>query len=103
MSMDKNDDYLYIRNDSRTQSSTVQAEVGDMVMSKEGGFIGVIVAVNKLDNGKSEAKCFVFPDNFELRNSAKLSLKKEPKSEFYTDFEILGNKVLDRIKKIEDR
>lgn len=103
MSMDKNDDYLYIRNDSRTQSSTVQAEVGDMVMSKEGGFIGVIVAVNKLDNGKSEAKCFVFPDNFELRNSAKLSLKKEPKSEFYTDFEILGNKVLDRIKKIEDK
>ena len=103
MSMSNNDDYLYIRNDSRTESATVQAEIGDMVMTKEGGFVGVVVAVNKLDNGRSEAKCFIFPDNFELRNSIKLSLKKDAKSEFYDDFEELGNKVLERIKKIKEQ
>ena len=103
MSMSSHDDYLYIRNDSRTESSAVQAEVGDMVMTKEGGFVGVVVAVNKLDNGRSEAKCFIFPDNFELRNSIRLTLKKEPKEEFYTDFANLGNQVLERIKKIEEQ
>lgn len=103
MSMSSHDDYLYIRNDSRTESSTVQAEIGDMVMTKEGGFVGVVIAVNKLDNGRSEAKCFIFPDEFELRNSIKLTLKKEAKSEFYDDYAELGNKVLERIKKIKEQ
>lgn len=103
MSMNSKDDYLYIRNDSRSASAAVQAEVGDMIMTKEGGFVGVVVSVTPLDNGKSEAKCFVFPDDFELRNSIKLSLKKEKNSEFYIDYAELGTKVLTRIKQIEEQ
>lgn len=103
MSLSKNDDYLYIRNNSESTTAAVAAEVGDMVMTREGGFVGIVVQITKLDNGKEEAKCFIFPDDFELRNSIKLSIKKERNQEFYTDFTKLGAKIFERTLKLEGR
>ncbi len=99
-SLRANDEYLYIRNGLAT-SSEAMAEEGDLVMSKEGGFVGIVVGVSRFENGTSEAKCFVFPDDFRLRNSIHIRLEKAPGAKYLTDFDTIGAKLLPRLKQLE--
>ena len=102
LSLKENDEYLYIRNALET-SSEAMAEEGDLVMTKEGGFVGIVVGVTRFENGRSEAKCFVFPDTFRLRNSIRIGIDKNPDSKYLPDFETVGAKLLPRLQKLDGR
>ncbi len=59
------DQYLYIRNSVRNRSE-LAAEEGDFVISRQGKFIGIVVAVHSYDMGtKEEAQCYIFPDKID--------------------------------------
>ena len=100
LSLKENDEYLYIRNALATSSEAI-AEEGDLVMSKEGGFVGIVVGVTRYENGRSEAKCFVFPDTFRLRNSIRIGIDKENGKKYLDDFETIGAKLLPRLQQLE--
>ena len=86
VSMEQGDNYLYIRNPNRS-SSELKAEVGDIVLSKEGFFVGVVVKVSSADLGQtSTAQCFVFTGEPALAKAAQLRLTKEPSQTLYYDF-----------------
>ena len=86
VSMEQGDNYLYIRNPNRS-SSELKAEVGDIVLSKEGFFVGVVVKVSSTDLGQtSTAQCFVFTGEPELAKAIQLRLTKEPSQTLYYDF-----------------
>ena len=46
------DRYLYIRNTGRGTGSELRAEPGDLVLTKEGDFVGVVVSIEKFDFGE---------------------------------------------------
>ena len=100
LSLKENDEYLYIRNGLKSSSETQAAE-GDLVMTKEGGFVGIIVSVRRFENGSSEAKCFIFPDTFRMRNSIKLSIDKNNDEKYFSDFDTVGSKMLPRLQQLE--
>jgi len=86
VSMEQGDNYLYIRNPNRS-SSELKADVGDIVLSKEGFFVGVVVKVSSSDLGQtSTAQCFVFTGEPELAKAIPLRLTKEPSQTLYYDF-----------------
>ena len=86
VSMEQGDNYLYIRNPNRS-SSELKAEVGDIVLSKEGFFVGVVVKVSSADLGQtSTAQCFVFTGEPALAKAVQLRLTKEPSQTLYYDF-----------------
>jgi len=86
VSMEQGDNYLYIRNPNRS-SSEIRAEVGDIVLSKEGLFVGVVVKVSSNDLGQtSTAQCFVFTGEPDLKKAIQLRLTKEPSQTLFFDF-----------------
>ena len=86
VSMEQGDNYLYIRNPNRS-SSELKADVGDIVLSKEGFFVGVVVKVSSTDLGQtSTAKCFVFTGEPALAKATQLRLTKEPSQTLFYDF-----------------
>ncbi|MBO7405975.1 MAG: hypothetical protein J6V24_13535, partial [Clostridia bacterium] len=86
VSMEQGDNYLYIRNPNRS-SSEIRAEVGDIVLSKEGMFVGVVVKVSSTDLGQtSTAKCFVFTGEPDLKKAYQLRLTKERSQTLFYDF-----------------
>ena len=86
VSMEQGDNYLYIRNPNRS-SSELKADVGDIVLSKEGFFVGVVVKVSSSDLGQtSTAQCFVFTGEPDLAKALQLRLTKEPSQTLYYDF-----------------
>ena len=86
VSMEQGDNYLYIRNPNRS-SSELKADVGDIVLSKEGFFVGVVVKVSSADLGQtSTAQCFVFTGEPALAKAVQLRLTKEPSQTLYYDF-----------------
>ncbi len=86
VSMEQGDNYLYIRNPNRSYSE-LKAEVGDIVLSKEGFFVGVVVKVSSADLGQtSTAQCFVFTGEPELANAIQLRLTKERSQTLFYDF-----------------
>lgn len=87
LSVQKSDEYLYIRNATNRSGSELKAEVGDLVMTRYGDFVGVVVALENFDGGrKQEARCFLFPDDFSLEELEKIPLKKGPDQEYFSDF-----------------
>ncbi len=66
-----NDHYLYIRNTGRGTGSELRSEPGDVVLTREGDFVGVVISIEKFDYGRrEEAKCYVFPDEFSWENAS---------------------------------
>ena len=86
VSMEQGDNYLYIRNPNRS-SSELKADVGDIVISKEGFFVGVVVKVSSSDLGQtSTARCYVFTGEPDLAKAFQLRLTKEPSQTLFYDF-----------------
>ena len=86
VSMEEGDNYLYIRNPNRS-SSELKADIGDIVISKEGFFVGVVVKVSSNDLGQtSTARCYVFPGEPDLARAFRLRLTKEPSQTLFYDF-----------------
>ena len=85
MSMATDDGYLYIRNATNVSGAELKAEIGDIVMTKQGDFVGVVVAIENFDlNRKQEAKCFVFPNNPAPDQYRAVSLERD--GEFFSPF-----------------
>ena len=86
VSLEQGDNHLYIRNPNRS-SSELKADVGDIVISKEGFFVGVVVKVSSTDLGQtSTAQCYVFPGEPDLAKALQLRLTKEPSQTLFYDF-----------------
>ena len=86
VSLEQGDNHLYIRNPNRS-SSELKADVGDIVISKEGFFVGVVVKVSSTDLGQtSTALCYVFPGEPDLTKALQLRLTKEPSQTLFYDF-----------------
>ena len=86
VSLEQGDNHLYIRNSNRS-SSELKADVGDIVISKEGFFVGVVVKVSSSDLGQtSTAQVYVFPGEPDLAKALRLRLTKEPSQTLYYDF-----------------
>ena len=86
VSLEQGDNHLYIRNPNRS-SSELKADVGDIVISKEGFFVGVVVKVSSSDLGQtSTAQVYVFPGEPDLAKALQLRLTKEPSQTLFYDF-----------------
>ena len=85
LSLDADDNHLYIRNPNRT-STELKAEVGDFVISKEGAFVGIVVKVGSTDLSQaSTAICYVFTDEPDLSRALPLNLSTTS-SQGYSEF-----------------
>lgn len=85
------DRYLYIRNTGRGTGSELRAEPGDLVLTKEGDFVGVVVSIEKFDFGRrEEAKCYVFSDAFNWKDAPAVPIGKQPGE---NGFERFGNEI----------
>lgn len=88
--------YLHIRNSTRSTDAILKAEPGDFVISKQGEFIGIVVAVKISNFGKkSEAKCFIMPDKTDLKKSITLPLQRGSGEKYYDLFA----SAVDKLKK----
>lgn len=102
MSFSSNDKYLYIRNSTRRTDSELKAQLGDFILTKEGELVGVVVAVEDFDLGrKQEAKCFIFPDNINLKDSVAIPILKQPKQEYFTSFSKTVDNMILKIKHLD--
>ncbi len=102
LGLSKGGNYLYIRNPKRKSQSELKAELGDVVMSRDGKFIGVIVEVDRPRGDAPEtAKCFVFNQNFNIGQNYKIPLEKKTGGEFYLRFAQSVNALRTRIKDFE--
>jgi hypothetical protein len=87
LNLSTGDKYLYIRNSTRRTDSELKAELGDFIITKEGDFVGLIVAVEDFDMGrKQEAKCFIMPDDFKVSEAYEIPITKQKDQPLYSDF-----------------
>ncbi len=97
------DEYLYIRNTARGTGSELRAEPGDFVLTKQGEFVAVVVAVESRDMGRrQEARCVVFPDNFNWDNVFTMPIAKSPSSDYLESFSRAAQPVLSAIRAREN-
>jgi hypothetical protein len=87
LNLSAGDKYLYIRTSTRRTDSELKAELGDFIITKEGDFVGLIVAVEDFDLGrKQDAKCFIMPDNFKVSEAYEIPITRHKDQPLYSDF-----------------
>ena len=86
MSFESDDDYLYIRNGARV-SSELKAEVGDLILTKQGELVAVVVALENYDfDRQQEARCFVFTQLPDIQILPQIKISKSPDQPDYREF-----------------
>ncbi len=90
----RGDGYLFIRNDSRT----VKAAAGDIVLTREGDFVGVVTAVDRMGE---RAALFVFPEKHVWNNTVDVPIEKRNGS--YNAFASAVREIKELIHSIEKR
>lgn len=96
------DKYLYVRNNTKSSMAEFNADIGDVLMSRDGKFIGVVVALDRGQQGAAPlAKCFVFDDGFDISRNNKVPLEKNPENRYYERFAEAVNNIRQLIKDIE--
>ena len=79
--------YMFIRNKSRGTAETLRADPGDLVLTREGEFVGVVVEVESFEMGrKKEAKVLLFDPGQPWNDVRRIPIAREPGQEFYTAF-----------------
>ena len=100
LGLTKGDNYLYIRNSVRKTAPELKAEVGDFVMTKQGMFVGIAVEVENFNSGRQQrVKCFVFSDDFNVKNTIEIPLVKAPGDKYFSAFATAVAKINTRLKK----
>ncbi len=106
LGLKKGDNYLYIRNSVLKSAVQLKAEVGDFIMTKQGMFVGIAVDVENFNSGRQQrVKCFVFSDDFNIKDAVKIPLVKRSGAKYFSDFAEAVAKInsqlkhLDRIKR----
>ena len=101
MDMVGEEPYLYVRNSTSRSNSELKAETGDFILTKQGEFVGVVVALENFDlNSKQEARVALFPDNFKLDALTEVPLNKQ--GEYFAGF-IAGMEELFRKVQLANR
>ena len=86
MSFESDDDYLYIRNGARV-SSELKADIGDLVLTKQGELVAVVVAVENYDfSRQQEARCFVFSELPDVKSLPQIPVVKGSGQADYREF-----------------
>ena len=99
LGLKRGDNYLYIRNALRKNTPELKAEVGDFIMTKQGMFVGIAVEVENFNSGRQQrVKCFVFSDDFSIKNVAKLPLTRRSGVKYFNDFAEAVAKINSRLK-----
>ncbi|UDQ97480.1 hypothetical protein AAEX28_10695 [Lentisphaerota bacterium WC36G] len=95
-SLDKKDNYLYIRNSSKhLEDGQLFAQEGDFVLTKAGEYVGLVVSVDKKTK---VAKCFIMPDTVDLGNSYHIPLtKQDVATNYYENFARKVNTISEKI------
>jgi len=102
LGLKKGDNYLYIRNSVLKSAAQLKAEVGDFIMTKQGMFVGIAVEVENFNSGRQQrVKCFVFSDDFSIKDAAKLPLTKRSGAEYFSDFAEAVAKINSRLKHLD--
>lgn len=102
LGLKKGDNYLYIRNSVRKTAPELKAEIGDFVMTKQGMFVGVVVEVENFNAERQQrVKCFVFSDDFNIKDVYKIPLVKAPGSKYFSPFAAAVEKINTRLKNLD--
>lgn len=92
--------YLYIRN--LRGDSTLSAEIGDFVISKEGEFVGLVLAVRSYDLGtRYEAQCWLFPEAININDATEISLHKTPADNYFVGFINASKILIDKVNELD--
>lgn len=75
--------YLLIRNEKSRNPLQLNAEFGDIVVTRDGGFVGVVTGFEK---GSNEAKVMLFSDANVWEKAFKIPVIKKNGSRFATEF-----------------
>ena len=79
--------YMFIRNQARGTAETLRADPGDLVLTREGEFVGVVVEVESFEMGrKKEAKVLLFDPGQPWNDVRRIPIASEPGQEFYAAF-----------------
>ena len=101
MSFDSDDEYLYIRNGARV-SSELKADIGDLVLTKQGELAGIVVALENFDFARQqEARCFVFNSLPEISKLPAIPLTKPAGQSMYRDFSDKLNFFLEQARPLD--
>ena len=84
----KNFPYLLIRNDRSRSSSQLNAELGDIIVTRDGGFVGVVTGYD--NDSKLEAKVLLFSDTELWEKAVKIPVTRKAGVRYADDF---GNAV----------
>ena len=84
----KDHPYLTIRNDRARSSGQLKAELGDLVINRDGGFIGVVTGFDK--SNPLEAKVLLFSNGDIWEKGVRIPTVKQKGARFADDF---GNAV----------
>jgi len=102
LGLKKGENYLYIRNSVRKNALELKAEIGDFIMTKQGMFVGVAVEVESFNAGRQQrVKCFVFSDDFSVKDVAKVPLVKRAGDKYFSAFAEAIAKINFQLKKID--
>ena len=91
---------LIIRNALRGTGSELRAEPGDIVLSGEGKFVGIVTDLRSEDLGRRQtARVYVFPDEKVWENPEKIRIYKE--SGKYVEFAERARKINNKITDLD--
>ncbi len=98
------DEALYIRNAARGTGSELRAEIGDLVLTKQGQLVGVIVSQENFDLGRrQEARCAVLPTELNWKQMTALPFTPANAEGIYEEFGSRARAVTREIERNEDR
>jgi hypothetical protein len=80
--------YLLIRNDRSRSSSQLNAELGDIIVTRDGGFVGVVTGYD--NDSKREAKVLLFNDTKLWEKAVKIPVTPKAGARYADEF---GNAV----------
>ncbi len=93
---------LIIRNALRGTGSELRAEPGDIVLSGEGKFVGIVTDLRTEDLGRRQtARVYVFPDEKVWENPEKIRIYKE--SGKYVEFAERARKINSKITDLDHK
>ena len=93
---------LIIRNALRGTGSELRAEPGDIVLSGEGKFVGIVTDLRAEDLGRRQtARVYVFPDEKVWENPEKIRIYKE--SGKYVEFAERARKINSKITDLDHK
>jgi hypothetical protein len=102
MSFESDDDYLYIRNGARV-SSELKADIGDLVLTKQGELAGIVVALENFDFGRQqEARCYVFTNLPDTAKLPQIPLTRSGRQQLYQGFSDKLNYFLEQAKPLDN-